>query len=224
MFTLNTLLPLLAAAAASPLGATPDLAPRQSGSIAVTPHDRYSSSTGVLGCKIDVNRVAYWPLAPSCDTPCVKVTSADSGRAVHLLHIDQSGGAYDISYDAWNYLATGASALEAPAAGGQTAARWEYAGIEACADVLNGTALALPFAAASPGWLAGCAEGSWARQNYELYNIYDPVCRYGYDEKCDWTPGQGDPVCPHTLGAQPVLDAAGVWNIDYPTGELSLAM
>lgn len=27
----------------------------------ITPHDMYSSSVGVLGCKIDTNRVAYWP-------------------------------------------------------------------------------------------------------------------------------------------------------------------
>ena len=39
---------------------------------------------------------------------CVKVSA--NGRSVHLLHLDTSGGAYDISYDAWNYLNIGKSA------------------------------------------------------------------------------------------------------------------
>ena len=34
---------------------------RQEGGITVTPHEQYSSSIGALGCKLNTNRVAYWP-------------------------------------------------------------------------------------------------------------------------------------------------------------------
>ncbi|KAI1639707.1 hypothetical protein F4809DRAFT_656016 [Biscogniauxia mediterranea] len=233
MFALNALLTLLAAssAAGTPLN-KPSLKSHYSStstststSISITPHDRYSSSIGVLGCKINVNRVAYWPMAPDCDSPCVTVTAG--GRSVNLLQVDQSGGAWDVSYDAWNYLYTGSSALEAPRAGGQIDAQWQRADASACADVLNGTAgrAAIPMSAPTQNWLSACPEGSWARANYLLYNIYDPVCRYGYDEECAWDPSQGaNPVCPHQLGAQPVLTTAPVWNVDYPTSDMSLAL
>jgi len=45
-----------------------------SGTYNVTPHNYYSSSVGVLGCKINYNRVAYWPMAVDCDSMCVKLT------------------------------------------------------------------------------------------------------------------------------------------------------
>jgi hypothetical protein len=60
-----------------------------------TPHDKYSSSVGVLGCKINTNRVAYWPGSVDCNNICVKLSY--NGRSVNLLRIDQSGGAYDVS-------------------------------------------------------------------------------------------------------------------------------
>src|SRR3569833_2656431 len=81
-----------------------------------TPHDSYSSSVGVLGCKINTDRVAYWPGSVDCNNICVKLSYG--GRSVHLLRIAQSGGAYDISYDAWNYLQTGKSATTDPITGG----------------------------------------------------------------------------------------------------------
>lgn len=71
-----------------------------SGTIWATPHEQYSSSAGVLGCKIDTNRVAYWPGPVDCDSICVSVSRA--GRSVTLLRIDSSQGAHDLSYDAWN--------------------------------------------------------------------------------------------------------------------------
>ena len=70
--------------------------------VGITPHDSYSSSIGVLGCKIDTDRVAYWPMMPDCQNICVKVTNGP--HSVNLLRIDQSGGAYDISYDAYSVL------------------------------------------------------------------------------------------------------------------------
>jgi hypothetical protein len=56
----------------------------------ITPHAEYSSSVGVLGCKVDMNRIAYWPLDVGCDGICVKVSN--EGRSLHLLRIDKSGG------------------------------------------------------------------------------------------------------------------------------------
>lgn len=59
-------------------------------SASTTPHEQYSSSVGVLGCKIDTNRDAYWPMSVSCEDICVKVSY--QGRSVNLLRIDQSSG------------------------------------------------------------------------------------------------------------------------------------
>lgn len=73
----------------------------------VTPHVYFSSSVGVLGCKINTNRVAYWREEVDCDNICVKLTNTIASRSVTLLRIDHSGGAHNISYDVWNYLATG---------------------------------------------------------------------------------------------------------------------
>lgn len=63
-----------------------------SGDISVTPHDMYSSSIGVLGCKVDTNRIAYFPAWPGCDNLCIRLTYQD--RSLTVLHIDTSGGAY----------------------------------------------------------------------------------------------------------------------------------
>lgn len=76
-----------------------------SGTYSVTPHTSYSSSVGVLGCKIDYNRVAYWPMEVDCDSMCIKLTN--NGKSLTVLHVDTSGGAYDISYDAWSQLNCG---------------------------------------------------------------------------------------------------------------------
>lgn len=84
-FTIASLATLVASVSAI---AIPEV--KRSGSISVTPHVSYSSSIGVLGCKINTNRVAYWPSFPSCNNMCVKVSS--NGRSVNLLKIDQSGG------------------------------------------------------------------------------------------------------------------------------------
>lgn len=87
-----------------------------SGTYSVTPHVQYSSSIGVLGCKIDYNRVAYWPMAPDCDNMCVKLTY--NGQSLNVLHVDQSGGAYDISYDAWSQLYCGVPGTAGTCEGG----------------------------------------------------------------------------------------------------------
>lgn len=95
-----------------------------SGTYSVTPHDAFSSSIGVLGCKIDVNRVAYWPTAPDCTDMCVKLTN--NGNSITLLHIDQSGGAHDISYDAWSRLNCGVPGTDGTCQGGGVDMQCEF--------------------------------------------------------------------------------------------------
>lgn len=188
--------------------------------ISATPHASYSSSVGVLGCKINTNRVAYWPMAIDCTNICVKL-SYDS-RSLYLLRIDQSGGAYDVSYDAWNYLQTGKSATKDPIAGGGVAMTYENASASDCKGLIKTDGLPLS-AANSMNFLASCLEDadSWVGQNYVLYNIADPICSIGYDEKCtlDWAAGANQATCPHTLGLQNELTTDPVYNIEYPTGQ-----
>lgn len=196
-------------------------------SISATPHASYSSSVGVLGCKINTDRVAYWPMAVDCTNVCVKLSYA--GRSVHLLRVDQSGGAYDVSYDAWNYLQTGRSATEDPIAGGGVAMTYENASAADCKGLLrSGAGGKLPLSAAnSMNFLAACLgdADSWVAQHYALYNILDPLCTLGYDEKCklDWAGGANQATCDHTLGLQAELTSAPVYNIEYPSGQKVLA-
>ncbi|KAI2608987.1 uncharacterized protein GGS25DRAFT_531908 [Hypoxylon fragiforme] len=197
---------------------------RGGGSISITPHDRWSSSIGVLGCKINPDRVAYWPSAPSCNNICVKVSA--NGRSVHLLKVDQSGGAHDISYDAWNYLSTGQSATAHPTYGGGIPATWEDAPMSACASLIREPHGRLAFSAAnSMNFISSCPAGSWVAEHHALYNIANSACTYGFDEVCTMPPpSEGNQAkCPHQLGRQDPLKSQPVWNIDYGTGKKSLA-
>ncbi|RYO94205.1 hypothetical protein DL766_002709 [Monosporascus sp. MC13-8B] len=223
--TTLSLLSLAAAGSAATLPAAFGAQKRQSGSVSVTPHDRYSSSVGVLGCKINVNRVAYWPSFPSCNDICVRVSA--NGRSVNLLKIDQSGGAFDISYDAWNYLVTGQSATENPTMGGGIQATYETVDPSECADLLNEPSGRLAFTAAnSMNFIGSCGPDTWVGRNNVLYNILNPVCTYGYDEVCTLPPPElgNQPQCPHQLGVPVPLSSRAVWNIDYGTGRPSLAV
>ncbi|KAI1805429.1 hypothetical protein F4811DRAFT_551890 [Daldinia bambusicola] len=187
-------------------------------SISVTPHDRYSSSAGVLGCKIDTNRVAYWPSSVDCDKLCVKVTS--NGRTVHLLKIDTSGGAYDISYDAWNYLFTGKGAHDSPAMGGGIPATFDYVDFSECAGLIKEPQGRLAISAAN----GMNFYGTCAHTKTVLYNIANPVCTRGYDEVCTLAAGANQATCPHQLGSLDPLTTQPVYNIDYGTGAYSLAV
>jgi len=195
------------------------------GSAGITPHASYSSSVGVLGCKIDTNRVAYWPDSVDCNNICVSLTY--EGRSVNLLRIDQSGGAHDISYDAWNYLYTGYSATSKPTAGGAIEMNYTNVEASACASLIHTQQNKLPLSASnSMDFLASCLgqPDSWVAENYVLYNILDPLCSWGYDEVCtlNWpTDNQG--TCPHTLGLDTPLTTDPVYNIEYPTGQVALA-
>jgi len=192
--------------------------------ISITPHDKYSSSIGVLGCKVDTNRIAYWPLQPSCDSMCVKVSA--NGRTVHLLQVDTSGGAYDISYDAWNYLLVGKNATESPQSGGGFDAEYESVPMDDCKDILTAPDGKLPLMAAnSINFYTSCKAGSWVAENTSLWNIQNAACTLGFNEKCDLDlAASTQPSCAHMLGSQNPLSGLNVINIDYGTGALSDAV
>lgn len=188
--------------------------------ISVTPHDEYGSSVGILGCKIDTNRAAYWPMAPDCNNLCVKVSYG--GRSLNLLRVDQSGGAYDISYDAWNTLVTGKNATEDPIMGGGYDMEYEDADMSECADLIKTEDGKLAFEAAnSIDFLASCIiePSTWVAQNYAVWNIANAVCSFGIDEECTFDLATSNqPNCPHTLGIQTALTDCPVYNIAYGTG------
>lgn len=196
-----------------------------SGTVWATPHASYSSSIGVLGCKVDTNRIAYWPEATDCDDICVELSR--DGRSLKLLRVDQSQGAYDISYDAWNYLYTGYSATKKPTSGGTVEMTYKAVDAGECSDLIDTKHGKLPLSAAnSMNFLASCLDqnDSWVAENHVLYNILDSICTLGYDEECDlnW-PAANQPTCPHTLGLQAELTTDPVYNIAYPSGETVLA-
>ncbi|KAF4980229.1 hypothetical protein FZEAL_3708 [Fusarium zealandicum] len=209
-------------AAASMAAAIP-LTPRDSGSVSCTPHDQYSSSIGVLGCKINTNRVAYWPGSVGCDDICVKVYN--EGRSVYLLRIDSSGGAHDISYDAWNYLGFGKAASDSPQMGGGIPMNYKVVHASKCKHLLHGGKLPLA-AANSMNYVASCLSEpkSWVAQNYVLYNINDPVCKHGVDEKCHLNLAvSNQPECPSGLGSVKETKLK-VTNVIYGSGKKVTAL
>jgi hypothetical protein len=145
----------------------------------------------------------------------------------YLLRIDQSAGAHDVSFDAFNYLLTGYSATDKPTASGPIEMTYNDVDPSKCANLINTSGHKLPFSAAnSINFVASCLANStsWVANNYLLYNILDPLCSYGYDETCtlDLTVSN-QPSCPHTLGLQTPLKGDPVYNIDYPSGQKTLA-
>ncbi|GAB7336781.1 hypothetical protein MBLNU13_g10869t1 [Cladosporium sp. NU13] len=193
--------------------------------ITITPHDVYSSSVGVLGCKIDTNRVAYWPSAVDCDKICVRVSV--NGRSVNLLKVDTSGGAYDIAYDAYNYLVTGRSAVEYPIMGGGISATYEDVDMMECKDHLLTEDKTLAFTAAnSMNFVTSCKQtNSWVGNNFSLFNIANSACTLGVDEKCEYPNPElsNQPVCPNQLGLQKDMMGLANNNIAYGTGVITKA-
>ncbi|SPO00382.1 uncharacterized protein DNG_03227 [Cephalotrichum gorgonifer] len=184
-------------------------------SISVTPHEQFSSSVGVLGCFINTNRVAYFPSFPSCQKPCLRIKDKENGREVTVLHIDSSAGAYDISYDAWNYLKTGKSAKDDPQQGNGIEVETEQLSIddESCKALLSETNGKLPIMAKSPQWGLECPD------DVEFYNIGTSTCTIGKNEKCEVS---GDQVkCPSgDSAATEELEGMAVQNIEYGTGKV----
>jgi len=187
-----------------------------SGTKSVTPHDKWSSSVGVVGCKINTNRVAYWPEYPDATRYCVKVSH--KGRSVHLLHIDQSGGANDISYDAWNYLATGKSATESPHCGGGIDMQYEWVDNHACADLIFDEGGRLPLLASNPDLAIAAPEPK--DQYVKLWNFKDLRCETGVDEPCElpnYAAGYNQAVCPSGLGMSTATTGYTFEDIPYVT-------
>jgi hypothetical protein len=213
----NYILPLVAAALPAVLAG--------GSGVSVTPHDKYSSSVGVLGCKVNTDRIAYWPGSISCDSICISLSY--EGRSVKLLRIDQSQGAHDVSYDAWNYLVSGKSARKDPQMGGGIAMEYEELDASECADLIYTDGNKLPLSASnSINYLASClAEpSSWVAQNHVLFNVLDAICTWGYDEECTLDLATSNqPKCPHTLGLTVALTTCPVYDIAYGTGEVMLA-
>lgn len=200
--------------------------PSKGETISVTPHDVFSSSVGVLGCKIDTDRVAYWPGAVDCDKICVRVSA--NGRSVNLLKVDTSSGAYDIAYDAYNYLVTGKSAVEYPIMGGGISATFEDVEMGECKDLLLTEDKTLAFTAAnSMNFVTSCKQtDSWVGNNFSLFNIANSACTLGVDERCEY-PNLGlgnQPSCPHQLGLQTVMVGSANENIAYGTGVITEAL
>jgi hypothetical protein len=207
------------AASAALVSAVPT---KRGGTASITPHEQYSSSVGVLGCKINTNRVAYWPGSVSCDDICVKITNG--ANSLHVLKIDSSAGAHDISYDAWNTLVTGKSASEDPQSGGGVEMSYEFVDPSECADLLDNGKLPLS-ASNSMNYAAACMSdsGSWVGKNLELININDPLCKQGVDEVCtvDFNVSN-QPACASGLGMGGPLDKP-VTNLAYGTGKKTTA-
>ncbi|KAJ4384351.1 hypothetical protein N0V85_008390 [Neurospora sp. IMI 360204] len=151
----------------------------------VTPHPFFSSSIGVLGCKINTNRVAYWKEEVDCDNICVKLTNTTNGRTITLLRIDHSGGAHDISYDAR-----------------MGKIDYEYIPADNCKSLITDGSGKLPLQGAnSMNFLSSClSRNTWVGKNYQLWNINDSLCHKGYDEKCTLAPGANQATCPHAGG------------------------
>ncbi|KAK0714024.1 hypothetical protein B0T26DRAFT_742475 [Lasiosphaeria miniovina] len=188
----------------------------------VTPHEQYSSSIGVLGCKIDTNRVAYFPTAVGCNNICIKVSR--EGRSLNLLRIDQSQGAHDISYDAWNFLMTGSSAKDKPTTGGGEDMTVDEVAPEQCASLIKTPGNKLPLSASnSMNYLTSCLAqaSSFVAKNHVLINIQDPQCHFGHDEVCELPPPEvsNQAKCPSVLGTANGRLPDTVFNIQVGTGK-----
>ncbi|KAK3402369.1 hypothetical protein B0T20DRAFT_137894 [Sordaria brevicollis] len=209
--------------------------PSPSGTVSITGHVQYGSSIGVLGCKINTNRVAYWPYAVDCNNICVRLTNTTTGITVTLLRIDESGGAHDISYDAWNYLLTGNPATPGTAVpGGGFDVQYEYINPDdpECKALITDPEGKLPLMAAnSVNYVTECNRqpDSWVARNYQFWNINDANCKEGWNDKCTLPPPKdgNQPKCPdgrelgYGIGIPVVLGPGDhkVKNIAYMTGE-----
>lgn len=197
-----------------------------SGTVYVTPHSQFSSSIGVLGCKVDTNRIAYWPAWPDCTNMCVKLTFGSRSRTV--LHIDSSAGAHDISFDAFQYLAFGSSATASPAVLSADAGvdmDYELVDMAECADIITSDTGKLAIIALSPNQVTKCGADSWLGQNYELRNVMSSTCQYGIDEVCPLDDATGTASCPSGSASsgdvldQPVIDYIAPCGVEAVSGE-----
>lgn len=170
---------------------------------------------GVLGCKINTSRVAYWPMPVDCDDICVRIEH--EGTELVVLRIDSSASAFDISYDAWNVLGFGVSATESPQVGGGIQMNYNSVPADECLALLDDGKLPLS-AANSINFLGECLgkPESFVARHHKLYNIFDPTCQYEKDEVCTHISGSNQPRCPTALGVNTPLGLP-VGDIQYGT-------
>jgi hypothetical protein len=173
------------------------------GTIALRPHVEYDSSMGVIGCLINTNRIAYWPLPPPCDNPCVKLT-APNGNTINVLHIDKSTSSYDISMDAFKTLKYGADwrSVNTQVESEWEGVQYEYVSMDQCAGILpDGT---LPLIAKSTQSYDNCVKSEpqsfWAK-NSQFWDVDDGRCLRGKLQKCELVPGNTVPQCADGAGA-----------------------
>lgn len=168
---------------------------------------------------IDTNRLAYWPSPPDySDTMCIKVS----------YHNRSVNRAYDISYNAQNYLYIWESATRDPQYGGGFAATYINLPISDCRSLITTLNKKLPLSAAnSMNYVASCLaqDTSWVANHYELWNIVTPACIYGVEEECVLDLAvSNQPTCPHQLDLQMPLTTLPVYDIEYGTGKKVLAI
>ncbi|PQE12231.1 Cerato-platanin protein [Rutstroemia sp. NJR-2017a BVV2] len=199
--------------------------------VTITPHPWYSSSQGILGCKINTDHVAYWPSPVDCgESMCLKL--ANEGREVYVLRVDQSKPygqtppAHDVSYNAWNYLSIGQWATENATEGGGIDVTYSTIPMTDpnCQALLLNPEKKLPVSAGtSMIYVKKCLgqPGSWASTNIGLWNIQTQACTLGYDEECVVV--AGDPSCAHPVNTGPAITNLPVKNVEYGTGNLVLA-
>ncbi|KAM7183522.1 hypothetical protein V8F33_013536 [Rhypophila sp. PSN 637] len=98
-----------------------------------------------------------------------------------------------------------------PVAGGGIWMGFETVPAENCASLVKTPSPKLPLSAAnSMNYVASClGHESWIAQNYELRNILNPTCTWGYDEICSLNMSvSNQPICPHQLGVPVTLTAS----------------
>lgn len=197
--------------------------------VSVTPHMYYSAALGVVGCKVNTNRVMYFPLTEfplACDSLCYRITNGD--RSIHLVQIDWSQGAHDISYDAFNYLVTGKHATEAATNDlTPTKMKVERVDMQHCVDdgILDAADGNLAFSAWSgsgqgsvsargqPLQCRAHESGSWIDKNSILIDMANPMLPgTGADRQCtlgDMNLRSGNPDCPGGGTSAPVEPLKG---------------
>ncbi|KAF2874271.1 hypothetical protein BDV95DRAFT_441101, partial [Massariosphaeria phaeospora] len=160
----------------------------------LTPHTAFQATAGVLGCKVNVNRVSYFPIVPTCMTICMKITA--KARSILVLNIGTSGGAWELSWDAWNYLNTGKNATENPTKNDGIPFQWQFVETTECAHLIYTEDGKIPVRAVDLAYYRQCPNGT-----AQLYNIQSTQCTFGVDERCKEPQSGIDlAICPSQLG------------------------
>lgn len=168
---------------------------------------------------MNTDRAAYLPSFPTCNDFCKKISY--QGRSVFVAHIDQSGGANDISYDAYNFLITGQSAAQNPITGGGQETVMDTVAPENCASIFEGGKVAFS-ASTGSAFPASCPINTYIGRNHALYNIQTATCTWGRDESC-WLDDNHQPHCPSQMNLPARLTSRPAYNTQYGTGQRYVA-